>query len=665
MIALGRDICADECQSLRREWLVTNGIGGYASGTIAGANTRACHGLLVASLPAPLGRVLLLAKLDATARLRGRPFGLDANEWSDGRIDPPAQRWIESVRLERSMPTWTYALDEARLVKRVWMDRGRNATWVTYEHARGADALELSLTVLATCRRHEGQVLGPVAPTLSSLPDGVRIDAFEGAPPLFVRSAGAIVEPLGTWYRGFRYRADRERGLIGREELYGACRLRFVLQPGGTRAVLAACDADTSLDWRASADRCRARDEALLAPGWLAAEPEWIRQLALSTDDFLVTSPADGEPRRSIVAGYHGLGEWGRDAMISLPGLCLAMDRPEEARSILRAYAEPVQHGLVPNRLRAGGQAADDRSADASLWLFVAVQAYWDETGDFDLVGELYETLADIVAWHVRGTRYGIVADADGLLSAGVRGLQLTWMDAKAGERAVTPRIGKPVEVNALWVGALRLMARVAEELGRQRDADAFAERANLAGGSFVSRFWYAAGGYLYDVIDGPNGDDPSLRPNQLIACALDPPLLSRNAARSVLGACARALVTSYGLRTLAPSDPRYVGIYGGDAGARDGAYHQGTVWAWLMGPFVAAHLQAYGDPDAARSFLEPFADHLTDAGLGTISEIFDGDAPHRPRGAIAQAWSVAEVMRAWRLCRHGPWQRRRPATGA
>ena len=356
-------------------------------------------------------------------------------------------------------------------------------------------------------------------------------------------------------------------------------------------------------------------------------------------------TPAVG---KTIIAGYHWFSDWGRDTMIALSGLCLTTKRYDVAQTILKTFAAFVDQGMLPNRFPDQGEQPEYNTVDATLWYFHAIDAVASATNDWSLVRELYPVLQDIIAWHVKGTRYHIHVDRDGLLYAGEPGVQLTWMDAKVDDWVVTPRIGKPVEINALWIHALRVMAKFAQQVGDTSEAARYQAQADRAVQSFQQRYWYGEGGYLYDVIDGPNGSDSSLRPNQLFTVSLEPDLLSPEAARSVIEVCAQQLLTSYGMRSLAPTHEDYEGIFTGDRYARDGAYHQGTVWSWLIGPFVEAHYNVYHDRETALSYLRPFAQHLNDLCVGSISEVFYGDAPHLPRGCAAQAWSVAEVLRMW-----------------
>jgi predicted glycogen debranching enzyme len=374
-----------------------------------------------------------------------------------------------------------------------------------------------------------------------------------------------------------------------------------------------------------------------------------VRHLVLAADQFVARRPLPDDPGgMTIVAGYHWFGDWGRDTMIALPGLALATGRPELAVRVLRTFARFVDQGMLPNRFPDEGETPEYNTVDATLWWFEAIRATHAATGDDGLLKDLFPVLENVVDWHRRGTRYGIGEDsADGLIRAGEAGVQLTWMDAKVGDWVVTPRIGKPVEINALWYNALRAMAGFARRV--RRPAAAWDIAADRVRDSFA-RFWCDAVGYCADVIDGPGGDDRSLRPNQIFAVSLPESPLPAERQRAVVDACARHLLTSHGLRSLAPGDPAYRPRYGGSPRDRDGAYHQGTVWGWLLGPFALAYARAYGNRDAARDLLEPLAAHLADYGVGSIAEIFDAQPPFAPRGCIAQAWSVAETLRAWQL---------------
>jgi predicted glycogen debranching enzyme len=534
------------------------------------------------------------------------------------------------------------------------MRHGENTTYVHYDVVRASGPLTLEIKALVNYRDYHGSTRGRGwRMRVESVARGVRIAAFDGATPFYLLGDRGEALPSHDWFYGFDLARERDRGLEDREDHLHAGTFHARLSPGESLTIVATTEAEASVDGAAALKRRRAYERALVKE-WKAAgpdlgrtAPDWVRQLVLAADQFVVRRPLGHDSEgRSVIAGYHWFGDWGRDTMISLPGLALATGRPALAREILRAFARLVDRGMLPNRLPDTGEAPEYNTVDAALWFVEAVRCHDAAARDDPLLLQLFPVLADIIAWYRKGTRYEIHVDpADGLLYAGEPGLQLTWMDAKVGERAVTPRVGKPVEVNALWYNALRSMAAFARRVGKPpADYDRLAARA-LAG---FSRFWNHAAGSCFDVLDGPEGPDPTLRPNQIFAVSLPESPLGPAEQRGVVDACARHLLTARGLRSLALDHPAYQGRYGGDQDRRDRAYHQGTVWGWLLGPFVVAHLRVYRDPVLARSFLDPMADHLRAHGVGTLSEIFDGDPPFRPDVCIAQAWTVAEVLRAW-----------------
>jgi glycogen debranching enzyme len=692
----------DWAQSLTHEWLVTDGLGGYASGTVLGPNTRRYHGLLVAPLAPPLGRHVLLAKVEETLVAGNGSFALSANEFHDGTIHPRGFEHLVAFRLDEGVPVWDYRAAGMALEKRLWMERGHTATYLSYALAAGGGA-RLDLTPLCCFRDFHRETIGSedwhfrveVQHAGGEDAGSLAIVAFPGATPYYLH----VIPPPGRrwsfvagggWWWQFLHRAERDRGLDCVEDLYAIGRVMCDLG-AGERLVLVASlsprppaltrgrgDAETrggSSSPGSLADAERGNEGHWLAPAGTEAQAQdraqeeealFVAQLRRAGAQFLVARAVPGEPAvvdgqgvpeaRTVLAGYHWFGDWGRDTMIALPGLAMATGRWREAAAILRAFARYVDRGMLPNRFPDTGAPLGDgdyNTVDATLWYFHAIDAVdrlrTDDPGaEQDLVRTLWPVLAEIVDWHVRGTRFGIGVDpADGLVY--VQNPQLTWMDAKVGEWVVTPRAGKPVEIAALWHHALALMERWAERLGRTDDGARLRRLRERAADGFHKRFWYEPGGYLYDVVDGPQGNDDSLRPNQIIAAALPDCPLDGPQRRAVVDVVAAQLWTPRGLRTLAPHDTRYHGRYQGGPWERDSAYHQGTVWPWLLGPFVDAHLLVYRDPAAARRFVEPLRDHLFDeACVGSVSEIFDGDAPHAPRGCIAQAWSVAEVFRAW-----------------
>jgi predicted glycogen debranching enzyme len=644
---IGRDVLSDPEAATRREWLVTNGIGGFAAGTVAGMNTRRYHGLLIAALRPPVERVAMVAKLDVVASYRGRRFDLATNEFADGTVSPRGCLQLESFHLEGNIPVWTWLLGDALLEQRIWMPHGANTTYVSFTALRADAAVDLQLTPLCTYRDYHSQHCGDRNTSVDAIAGGVAVESYPGARRfrILLPSGRCAVAP--DWYWSFKHRAESERGLDDVEDLFRPALFDVTLEPGATTAIVFTAEDGESMPADASLQRELARQRALLADAGIAAtHSSPLSQLVLAADQFIV---ARGERDRTVIAGYPWFGDWGRDTMIALPGLTLTTRRYQAAAGILRTFAKFVSEGMLPNRFPDAGEAPEYNTVDATLWYFVAIDEYFRCTGDRALLEALYPTLASIVDWHRRGTRYGIrVDDNDGLLCAGEAGVQLTWMDAKVGDWVVTPRIGKPVEVNALWFNALAIMRDFASLLSDSAGARDYGDAAQRVARGFNERFWFERGGYLYDVVDSPQGNDASLRPNQILAVSLRHPLLDDERARAVVDVCAGELWTPVGLRSLGKADPRYAARYTGGPRERDAVYHQGTVWSWLLGPFALAHYRAYGDAGRARSYLTGITAHLREACVGQVSEIFDGDAPFTPRGCFAQAWSVAETLRVW-----------------
>lgn len=650
----GRGICCVEESAGTLEWLVTNGRGSYASGTVAGMLTRRYHGLLVAALDPPVGRYLLVAKFDETAEYGGASFALSSNRWADGTVDPKGYVHIESFYLDGGIPVWNYAIADAILEKRVWMEQGTDTTFVRYKLLRASGPLELNLKIFVNYRDYHGSTsAGGWKMDVGRAGDGIAVKAYEGAVPYYVLADRADVAIQNLWYYGFGLSLEEYRGLGSSEDHLFAAGMRRTLSEGESLTVVASTavpdniDGDGSLAERKSYEEGilrRFRRKSAIGPG---EDSALIERLALAADQFIVARPGQAEkPGSTVIAGYHWFGDWGRDTMVSLPGLTLTTGRPEVARGIIQTFAGFISEGMLPNRFPDAGQAPEYNTVDAALWYFEAVRSYFGDTGDEEFVAEIFPALEGIIDCYTKGTHYGIKADPkDGLLYAGEEGIQLTWMDAKVGGRVITPRIGKPVEVNALWYNALRSMSAFARIIGKP--SAGFDSAGDLALGGF-ERFWNEDRGYCFDVLDGPRGSDPALRPNQIFAVSLPAGPLDPGRRKKVVDACAGELLTSHGLRSLSPGSPGYEGVYGGDQASRDGAYHQGTVWGWLIGPFALAHMKVYGDADKAKGFLRPMLEHMRAAGVGTMSEIFDGDPPMKARGCIAQAWTVAEVLRAF-----------------
>jgi len=655
-VQFGREICGALEVAEQREWLVTNGIGGFASGTVSGNLTRRYHGLLVAALDPPVGRMQLVAKLDETAHYHGADQALATNRWGSGAVEPTGYLNIESFRLDGTTPVWHFEIADALIEKRIWMQHGENTTYVRYTLLRGSGPLELQIKSFVNYRDfHSSTHAGDWRMNIATLKNGLQVTAFEGATPFYLLSAQAAVEPQQEWYRNCFLLQEKYRGLDDREDHLLAAVFRATLEPQQSVLLVFSTSATATVDAAATLGPESARQSALLAQ-WsssdeqgASAAPGWIRQLVLAADQFIVTRTLPEAPDgRSIIAGYHWFADWGRDTMIALPGLTLTTGRADIAKKILLAFARYVHGGMLPNNFPDAGGRPEYNTVDAALWFFEAVRQYFAATQDTATLRELFPVMAQMISATLAGTRYQIhVDESDGLLYAGEPGVQLTWMDARVGDWAVTPRIGKPVEINALWSNALETMASLAPMV--KKSAGPYAKLATQVKQSFA-KFWNAAADCCYDVIDSPGiGNDASLRPNQIFAVSLPQSPLTPEQQKRVVDFCARHLVTSHGLRSLAQGEPGYQGHYGGGVRERDGAYHQGTVWGWLLGPFVLAHLRVYGDHAAARSFLEPLGLQIHTHGLGTLSEICDGDAPFTPRGCIAQAWTVGEMLRAWR----------------
>jgi predicted glycogen debranching enzyme len=659
-ICFGRDICSQLDQAEAREWLVTNGIGGYASGTIAGLLTRRYHGLMIAPINPPLDRKLLFSKVDETVLYGDRSYDLFTNRWQTGVVAPEGYRHIQSFQLEGTIPTWTFACADALLEKRIWMQQGANTTYLHYHLRRASQPVTLSLKLLVNYRDHHGSSqVGYWQMGVEAVEGGLKVTAFPKAMALYLLTDRGAIAPAHEWYRGFFLAQEAYRGLSDHEDHLYVGTLTVTLQPGESLTLAGSTDADLKLDGQAALADQRAHESSLIQQ-WQQANPavqpspDWVNQLVLAADQFIVARSLPYEMNgQTVIAGYPWFGDWGRDTMIALTGLTLTTGRSPIAATILRTFSRFLDQGMLPNLFPDGPQKPEYNTVDAILWYFEAIRAYHAATQDDELLMALYPGLAVVVEWHLRGTRYQIHVDpADGLLYAGEPGVQLTWMDAKVGDWVVTPRIGKPIEINALWYNALCIMVQLGQRLGKP--VELYQNLAQQVAKGF-QRFWNETAGYCYDVLDTPEGDDLSLRPNQIFAVSLPvvqtievAPLLNARQQQAVVDTCGRVLLTSHGLRSLSPDDASYIGHYGGNVRQRDGAYHQGTVWGWLIGAFVQAHVRVYGDRAAALSYLEPMMHQLKTHCVGTLSEIFDGDAPMTPRGTIAQAWSVAEVLRTW-----------------
>jgi len=649
MIQFNKGICGELEAALRREWLETNGLGGFASSTIIGLNTRRYHGLLVAATTPPVGRVVVLSKLEETLFIDGQAFDLSANRYP-GVVHPQGFRYLKQFRLD-PFPVFSYEVEGIEIEKSVFMVYGKNTTVVEYALTTNDDPtrqkrLALELRPLIAFRdyhstTHENESINREVDVRGGL---ASVIPYEGLPSLHLAHDAVELRKTGDWYRNFEYEVERERGLDFSEDLFNPLVLQFDLRLRREAVVIASTeerDVEQAQDYRRAEIRRRQNVVASLP-----VKGDFVQSLAAAADQYIVSRGG----QKTVIAGYHWFSDWGRDTMIALSGLTLPTGKFDVARSILRTFARNVDQGMLPNRFPDAGEMAEYNTVDATLWFFEAARAYLAYTGDLTFVhDELYPVFRDIISWHVRGTRYGIKVDTDGLLSSGEEGVQLTWMDAKVGDWVVTPRRGKPIEIQALWYSALCIMEDLARRFDDKTSQERYRNLASAANLSFNRLFWNENAGCLYDVING--APDASIRPNQIFAVSLTYGMLSSERAKRVVEKVQEHLLTPYGLRSLAPTDPQYRGRYMGGPVERDGAYHQGTVWPWLLGPFITAYVKVNGRSDAARrqagEWLLPLKDHLTDAGLGHISEIFDGDAPQIPRGCFAQAWSTAEILRA------------------
>ena len=646
MISFDSQICSNFTEATSREWLETNGIGGYASGTISGASTRRYHAILTAATKPPLGRITTAAKIEETLMIDGERYDLSSNQYPD-KISPEGYKFITSFRLD-PFPIWTHNVNGVEIEKRIFMVQGENTSvcrWTLLDNGGNAiDKLSLEVRPLLSFvdyhhLQHEDAAFSA---DFEARLNVVSIKPYADLPELFFIHNGASVDKTGYWYKNFEYAIEKERGFDYTEDLFQPFLISFNL--AAPASVVVSTERSAIVDDVALEKNEIARRAKLVAQS--NSKDDFAKQLVLAADQF-IAKRGDGE---TVIAGYPWFSDWGRDTMISLNGLTLATNRPEIAKNILLEFSRHLSQGMLPNRFPDVGEEAEYNTVDATLWYFEAVRAYLEKTGDYDLVRQnLYAKLADIIYWHLRGTRYKIHVDTDGLLYAGEPGVQLTWMDAKIGDLVITPRTGKPVEIQALWYNALKIMADLAERFGDDKDKAKYGSMAGLAKLSFNAVFWNDTEQCLYDVVE--NGDrDASIRPNQILAASLPYSMLDDERAKLVLEKVTAELLTPVGLRSLSPNDSKYCPVYTGSPFERDSAYHQGTVWAWLIGPYVDAYRRVYGSNKITErritEILSGFNDCLSQAGLGQISEIFDAEPPHRPRGCFAQAWSVAEILR-------------------
>ena len=671
-ISLGRDVLSDVNEALGREWLVTNGLGGYASSTVLGINTRKYHGLLVAALNPPINRRVLLTKLDEELKIGTETYALGANEFRDV-IHPEGYRFLSDFVLN-PLPTYKYAVEGVSLQKTIFMPYMKNATAVIYEVFNPLEEkVSIRVSPLVNSRHIYSITDKDTLPwrfVQKRCGEAVVIEPSDSLSSLILSSGNdnSFVED-SWWVEKIFFRVDASRRESSVDDYFGPGWFKFSVDPKEKKKfyVLAVAGKNgeetqslfSSFGKGTENIELLHREELERRKGLLEQFRErhtglemedWLKWLIQAADSFIV-SRASTE-KKSVIAGYHWFDDWGRDSLISLPGLTLVTGRFQDAQEILLTFERYCNKGIIPNRFSdKAGDIPLYNTVDATLWFFNAVLQYLKYTGDYEFVQEkLWKTLNQIMEHHVQGTIFGIHMEEDGLIA---HGPQLTWMYATTIDRFVTPRDGKAVEIQALWYNALKTMQLLAKRFNQGDKAEEYYDLAEKARESFSKKFWNPKKGYLFDVVN-KDGADSTLRPNQMIAASLDFPILDRRKGERVVETVWKNLWGRYGLKTLPEDDPRYIGEYLGDWNHRDSAYHNGTVWAWLLGPFTTAFLKTknhdeYWRKFAFKSFLQPlFREEIHRAGLGTISEIFDGDEPHISRGCISQAWSVAEPLRAY-----------------
>ena len=634
MISFDAEIINDLAAATSREWLETNGLGGFSSSTIIGLNTRRYHGLLTAATKPPVGRIVMLSKLEETLVIDERRYELSANQYP-GVVHPTGFKFQTEFKLD-PFPVFTFNVEGRTFTKSIFMVQGENTVVVQYQlDGDPTDSVQLEIRPLAAFRdyhstTHENSALN------SQVQTGDRtttIRPYPDLPTLHFAHDACQIKTNGVWYRNFQYSIEQERGLDFAEDLFAPFQWTFDLASASKVRIIASTErreVDQVDEFEANERTRRGRFTSLLEA---------------AADQFIV-SRGQG---KTVIAGYHWFSDWGRDTMIALPGLLLTTGKYDIAKSVLLEFAKHVDKGMLPNRFPDAGETPEYNTVDATLWFFEAVRSLLEKTDDCQFVKQhLYNVLKNIIDWHIRGTRYNIHLDDDGLLESGEPGVQLTWMDAKVGDQVITPRHGKPVEIQALWYNALRVMQDLAAKFGDTQQENLFRSMADRASESFNRLFWNEEAQCLFDVVQGKS-PDASIRPNQVLAIGLKHTMVTKERARQILRVVERDLLTTRGLRTLSPNDSRYRGRYVGDGSTRDSVYHQGTVWPWLMGSYFTAYAKTFGQEEARQvglAWLAQFEEHLTEAGLGQVSEIFDGDSPHTPRGCIAQAWSVSELLR-------------------
>jgi predicted glycogen debranching enzyme len=629
-------------EAAKHEWIETNGLGGWASSSIIGAHTRRYHGILIAAVNPPTERFVAVSKMDETIVVNNESYELGSNNYGN-TIHPTGYQY--QLRFSINLfPEFIYEAGGVLLKKKIGMLYGENTTIITYEVLQAEKEFVLKLQPFVALRDYHQLCHANTEISKDSIyfNDVFHTIPYKCYPHIYIQTPGAKFEPQPDWYYQFEYIQEKLRGLDYREDLFTHGSFHKTLKEGDKWGIIISTEKIERRDAFELLKKEKLRREALIESN---QEDELIKTLTLAADQFIVQRGTD---LKTVIAGYHWFADWGRDTMIALPGLCLSTGRFKDAKKIISAFAKSVSQGMLPNRFQDNGQPPEYNNVDGTLWYFIALYKYLQATGDKAFVlTEILPVLKEIIQWHFSGTRFNIHVTSDGLLYSGEAGVQLTWMDAKIGDWVVTPRTGKAVEINALWYNALCIYAYLLNISGNSIQAAEYQLHAEQVKRVFNDSFWNAEKQYLNDVItDG--GIDDTLRPNQLFALSLPFTLVDTDKALPILRIIKEKLYTPVGLRSLVADHHEYKGLYSGNPLHRDSAYHQGTVWSWLLGPYIDSLIKFEGEQGLQTSFevINAFQYHLQEAGIGTISEIFDGDAPHSPQGCIAQAWSVGEILR-------------------
>jgi predicted glycogen debranching enzyme len=642
---------ADFGSASRNEWLETNGLGGWSGSTLCGCNTRRYHGLLMAAVKPPADRMLLVSKLEETVVVSDTRYELGTNDYGVV-VSPSGFQYLRSFKKD-PFSEWIFEMAAVRIQKSITMVHGENTTLIRYEILEAALPFEMEFLPLIAARGyHELQHATNNIFWDTQFENGIFHNRpFDGAPDIYISIPGSAYNKTDQWFYHFNYAVEKYRGLDFEEDLFNHGLFRVSLKQGDVLEIIVSTENPAARDFKVLFESERQRKSVLIQEN----NNELFNQLSLAADQFIVqrNMPAHGSDEpvilKTVIAGYHWFTDWGRDTMISLPGLCLATGRYDDAKKIISVFGKSVSMGMLPNRFMDNNEPPEYNNVDGTLWYFMAIHYYLQATNDNEFIlKEILPVLKEIVEWHFKGTRYNIHADIDGLLYAGEKGMQLTWMDAKIGDWVVTPRSGKPVEIQALWYNALKIFEVLLLLNGESAQASVVHQKSDQAKNSFQQKFWYPGGNYLYDVIDEEGNPDTSLRPNQVFAISLPYPLVEGGKASSILKVTEEKLYTDFGLRSLSPDDPRYSGHYGGTVLSRDSSYHQGPVWSWLIGAYIEAQIKTVGKSFKAKAstIVQKFANQLGEGCIGSVSEIFDGDPPHHPGGCVAQAWGVAEILR-------------------